>query len=112
MFRGVSVALGIGLIILWIAGLSAHATPWLAWLDGVAGLAAIVLGLTAVRMAAFGVAAWGLVALGLFVLWIIGLAAHGPLWLAWWTFAFACAFVILAASSVSGSDRRLHQRTA
>ena len=112
MFRGVSVALGFGLIILWIAALSAHAAPWLTWLDGIAGLIAIVLGISAARVAQIGVPAGGALALGLFVLWIIALSAHGPLWLAWWTFAFACAFVVLAAASTSGGERRLHQRTA
>ena len=112
MFRGVSVILGIGLIVLWIVGLSAGATLWLSWLDGIAGLVAILLGITAVSAARAGAAGWGLMALGLFVLWIIGLAAHGPLWLAWWTFAFACAFVVLAAAASSGMERRLHQRAA
>lgn len=112
MFRGVSVALGIGLIILWIAGLSAHSALWLTWLDGIAGLVAILLGVAVVgSVARAGVGGWGLLALGLFVLWIIGLAAHAPLWLAWWTFAFACAFVVLAAASTSGGERRLNQRT-
>src|SRR5690348_8906502 len=111
MFRGVSVVLGVGLIILWIVGLSAHATLWLSWLDGVAGLVAILLGIAAVPVARAGVAGWGLMAFGLFILWIVGLAAHGPGWLAWWTFAFACAFIVLAAAATSGMERRLHQRT-
>jgi hypothetical protein len=111
MFGGFSVALGVGLVIVWIAGLSAHATPWLTWLDGLAGLAAIVLGLTAARAARVGVAGWSLVAFGLFVLWIVGLSTHGALWLAWWTFAFACGFVILTASAASGTRHQLHQRT-
>ena len=114
MFRGVSVVLGIGLIILWIAGLSSHAThggAWLTWLDGVAGLVAIAIGVGVGKQARMGVPGWGLIALGLFILWIVGLAAAAPVWLAWWTFAFACAFVILAASGTSGNERLRH-RTA
>lgn len=110
MFRGVSVILGIGLIILWLAALSAHAVLWLTWLDGLAGLLAIVMGLTLVASARAGASGSGLLALGLFILWIIGLATGRSLWLAWWTFAFACAFMILAASSMS-DERRLHGRT-
>lgn len=112
MFRPISVALGIGLIILWIAALSAHAVPWLTWLDGVAGLVAIGLGLTfAAQVGRSGMAGWGLLALSLFALWIIALAAGTTLWLAWWTFAFACAFLILAASATAGPSRLHQQRT-
>jgi hypothetical protein len=113
MFRGASVVLGIGLIILWIAGLSSHAMhgAWLPWLDGVAGLVAIGIGVSIGKEMGIGVAGWGLMALGLFILWIIGLASAAPVWLAWWTFGFACAFVILAASATSGGERLRH-RTA
>jgi hypothetical protein len=111
MFGGISVALGIGLLIVWISALSAHATPWLSWFDGLIGLGAIFLGVTALRATARpGIAGWGSVALGLFILWIVGLSARSTPWLAWWTFAFACAFVVLATSSTAES-RRLHQRT-
>ena len=111
MFRAVSVALGFGLIILWIAGMSARAEPWLTWLDGFAGLVAIGLGLGFAKATRAGVAGWSLLAFALFVLWIVGLAAGGTLWLAWWTSAFAFAFLILAASAMSGRGR-LGQRTA
>jgi hypothetical protein len=111
MFRPISVALGIGLIILWIAALSGHAVGWLTWLDGLAGLVAIALGLTfTAQMARAGTAGWGLLALSLFALWIVALAAGSTIWLAWWTFAFACAFLILAASATAGQGRlHLHQ---
>lgn len=108
MFRPVSVVLGVGLIVLWIAGLSAHATGWLTWLDGLAGLLAIAIGLSfAAHLARGGMAGWGGLALGLFALWIIALSAGGTLWLAWWTFAFACGFLVLAASATAPT--RLHQ---
>lgn len=111
MFRPISVALGFGLIILWIAALTSNAVGWLTWLDGVAGLIAIAMGLGFAQIARAGVAGSGLLALGLFVLWIVGLAAGSTLWLVWWTFAFGCAFLILAASSMAG-ETRLHHRTA
>jgi hypothetical protein len=111
MFRGISVALGVGLIILWIVGMSSHAVPWLTWLDGLGGLMGIVMGISVLQVGRTGVAAWGLLALGLYVLWIVGLASGRGMWLAWWTFGFACAFLILAAASASGIER-LHHRTA
>ena len=112
MFGAVSIVLGLGLIILWIAGLSAHAVGWLTWLDGLVGLLAIVAGFGVLRLATrAGVATSGGLAFGLVILWIIGLAAGGTLWLAWWTFAFACAFLALAAASMS-TQGRLNQRAA
>jgi hypothetical protein len=110
MFRPISVALGLGLIILWIAALVGHAVGWLTWMDGLAGLVAIALGLTfTVQVGRRGTAGWGLLALSLFALWIIALAGGATIWLAWWTFAFACAFLILAASSTAGTTSHFPQ---
>jgi len=111
MFRGVSVILGIGLIILSIAAMSVHAVLWLTWLDGLAGIAAIVMGLSIAATARAGASGSGLLAFGLFILWIVGLTQGRSLWLAWWTFAFACAFMVLSGSALSG-ERRLHRRPA
>jgi hypothetical protein len=108
MFGGISVALGIGLIILWLSALSAHATPWLTWLDGLVGLTAIVMGFSALRAAPSSVGGWGAVAFGLFVLWIVGLSTRGSLWLAWWTFVFACAFAVLGTSATTERRRLRH----
>ncbi len=102
MLRGTSIALGIGLVILWLVGLSDHATLWLTWLDGLAGLAAFGVAAVAsdqatggatVTMARTAGGPLG-ISLGLYILWIIGLATHAERWLTWWTFAFACAFLI------------------
>jgi len=110
MFRPISVALGLGLIILWIAALSGHAVGWLTWMDGLAGLVAIALGLTfTAQVAGSSRTGWGLLGLSLFALWIVALAAGGTIWLAWWTFAFACAFLVLAASSTAGTTARFHR---
>ncbi len=115
MFGAISVVLGLGLVILWVAGISAHAVNWLTWLDGIVGLMAIAAGLGAMRVATrAGVATSGGLAFALFLLWIIGLAAGSTVWVVWWTFAFACGFLILAGASMSGHGRlnqRLHQRT-
>ncbi len=96
MVRGISIALGIGLIILWITGLSQHATAWLTWLDGIAGLCAFGIA-GVIRPGVAGSLAASPIALsvGLFVLWIIALAIGASGWLSWWTFVFACAFLLL-----------------
>ncbi|HLK91757.1 MAG TPA: hypothetical protein VKZ18_17835 [Polyangia bacterium] len=115
MFGAISVVLGFGLIILWVAGLSAHAVGWLTWIDGIVGLLAIAAGFGILRAATrAGVATSGGLSFALLVIWIIGLAAGSTLWMVWWTFAFACGFLILAAASMSGEGRLhrgLHQRT-
>jgi hypothetical protein len=113
MTRAWSSALGIGLLLVWIAGLSYDATPWLTWLDGVAALFS------------FGIAGYlypgsysnniptptsevlpvnaGLLpttlGAGLFVLWIVGLATQATLWLSWWTFAFSVAYLVVGLAS-------------
>ncbi len=97
MVRGISVALAIGLVILWIVGLGDHATAWLTWLDGLGALfgfalaAGIVPGVSAAAAAAGPIA----LAIGLGILWIIGLATNASMWLTWWTFAFAIAFLLV-----------------
>ena len=111
MFRAISFVLGLGLVLLWLAGLSSHASGWLTWLDGLAALIAIAGAASLVEFNRGGSAGAGGLALGLFVLWIIGLATGATLWLSWWTFAFACAFFVVAGTSIS-SHAQLHHRTA
>jgi hypothetical protein len=91
------VVLAIGLVILWIAGLNAHAAGWLTWLDGVAAVCAFLIAGSVASSLGRGSTSGFLVALavGLAILWIIGLATHAALWLTWWTFGFACAFLLL-----------------
>jgi hypothetical protein len=97
MVRGISILLAIGLFILWIVGLAEHATLWLSWLDGLGALCGLLIGASVGQGATRGVDVGAPVALaiGLGVLWIIGLATHAEVWLTWWTFGFACAFLIL-----------------
>lgn len=106
MVRASSIVLGAGLVILWAVGLGNHATAWLTWLNGLGalcafGIAAAVVPTTTVS----GTATPPIVlSIGLYVLWIIGLATHASLWLCWWTFAFACAFLLVGI--ISSFERR------
>jgi hypothetical protein len=34
-------------------------------------------------------------AVGLFALWIIGMATNGAPWQNWWTFVFACGYLLV-----------------
>ena len=112
MFRAIAFVLGLGLVLVWLAGLSSHASGWLTWLDGLAALVALAGAAALVEFNRGGTAGSGFLALGLFVLWIVGLATGATLWLSWWTFAFACAFLVLAGASMSGRSVQLRHRTA
>jgi hypothetical protein len=110
MVRGLTIAVGIGLIILWIAGLSSpNSSTWLTWLDGIMGLFAFSIagGLSQynTRMNTRGARAGGpfMLSLGLFVLWIIAVASGVIAWQTWWTFAFACAELVVAF--IGGAQR-------
>ena len=108
MARPVSLVLGIGLLVLWIVGLSSPAAPgWLTWLDGIAGIIAfVVAGMSPPASVRAVGQAGGPAALSaaLFVLWIVGLASAAVTWQVWWNFGFACAFAALALAE--GSRRR------
>ena len=99
MLRRNATLLGIGLLVLWVAGLGApEASPWLTWLDGTAALFSFLAAIYGPRQREKGTRVLGVATLAsaLFVLWIVGLAAGVPRWQAWWTFAFGCAFLALA----------------
>jgi hypothetical protein len=115
VLRGLSIALGIGLVVLFMVGLGRNATPWLTWMDGVAALGAFAIAAGALATSTSGGGA--VIGLGLLlgVLWILGLSTHAVLWLTWWTFAFSCAFLLVGlVASVSGpvSTRTTQMRPA
>jgi hypothetical protein len=95
--RGASIAMGLGLGALWLFGFSTHATLWLTWLVGLAALCALALGARPVPLRPVPAAASRPLVLsgGLFLLWMIGLGLRVEPWLAWWTFIFACGFLML-----------------
>jgi hypothetical protein len=91
-------------MVLWIAGLVTHGPHWLVWLVGIAGLIALwnAAAFRPIRRA--GVAVAALLALGLYVLWLAGLAGGRAAGLAWWTFGFGCAALLLAVAATGASE--------
>ncbi len=111
MVRGLMIALGIGLLILWIVGLQAGSAGWLLWLDFVGGVLSIIGGAALTdAVARYGRLGEPLfLSVGLFVLWIIALAVGMAAWKTWWTFAFACAYLLVALAA--GTERAPMTRT-
>ena len=98
MVRTLSVILGLGLVVLFIAGLNtAGAHGWLTWLDLVMAICSFTVAGVAAPDASKGTRSGGPVAIsiGLFALWIIALATGVVASMAWWNFAFACAFLVV-----------------
>ena len=102
--RAWSLVFAIGLVVLWIAGLSSPGTAaWLTWLDGVAAICGFIIAGTvdydSPRSARMGAPI--ALAVGLYALWIIGLATDGRSFQNWWSFGFACGFLLLGISAYS-----------
>jgi hypothetical protein len=115
MARVGSMVLGAGLVVLWIVGLNHGATLWLTWLCGVAGLTSLATA-ALIRSQSPGRAGWREMApagvgLGLLLFSIVGLALRATGWLAWWTFAFGCAYLALTGLG-SGQLQGLRRRAA
>jgi hypothetical protein len=96
MPAAISVALGLGLVIAWIAGLANHALGWLTWVSLAAALLAFGGAWAFVTGRRIGAVLAGFLGMGLLLVWLIALGARGSSWLTWWTFGFGSGFVILA----------------
>ena len=100
MIRGLSLFLGIGLVILWVCGIHQHGTVWLTWLDGLCAVGGLIIaanngeGKERLTVASYTLALAG----GLGLLWLVGLATRREAWLTWWTFAFGCAYLALGVA--------------
>jgi hypothetical protein len=103
MVRGSSIVLGAGLVILWLVGLARDATPWLTWFNLLGGLFsfAVAAAITPGR-SGYAVPAGAPMALAVFlsVLFIVAMSIGASSWMAWWTFAFACAYMILGLLAI------------
>jgi NO-binding membrane sensor protein with MHYT domain len=102
MVRKSCFILGIGLAVLWWVGLSQNHAATILWFDAVA--AVLAFGIAALLpdpeettpSRALGPAVLGL---GLAAVWIVGMAAHQPVWASWLNFAFALSFIGVATSA-------------
>lgn len=97
--RPVNLVLGVGLGVLWLAGLRAGVEGWLVWFDFAVALAAIVSALVPARAPGMIRAADSSFGAILLALWLLALAVGVTSWMAWWTFAFGVAFLIVAVGA-------------
>ncbi|HEY7954321.1 MAG TPA: hypothetical protein VII38_03475 [Polyangia bacterium] len=111
MVRSSLIIIGLFLLAVWISGLALHAAAWITWLDFVVAILALGMGAAPIREAGPLGAGGGpvLLSLGLFAMWIVALAIHIEPWIAWCTFAGACAMLIVGA--VGGSLTTHYHRT-
>ena len=100
MFRWISILLAVGLFILFVVGITQPATGWLAWLDGLGAVCALLIASNAGQAVVPSAVATPPVVLAicLGILWIAGIGTHAAAWQSWWTFGIACAFLILGTA--------------
>lgn len=91
MLRAGTLALGSGLLLLWLIGMFDDAAPWLYWADGCLGALSIaVAGLVLGRRGVLSdLLSLGGLAVALLLCSIPGLLAPSMDWLSGWTFVFA-----------------------
>ena len=96
--------LGSGLAVIWMFAIGYHATSWLSWT--VLGCAFVALaGLGPATMAEMpGVGTWPLVGVVLISAWLFAMAGGATRWLAWLSFGFGTAFVILSVAFTAASS--------
>jgi hypothetical protein len=114
---GLAALLGSGLAIVWMFAIGYHAAGWLSWTVLGCGVIALA-GLGPAAMVEMpGVGTWPLVGVVLLAAWLFALAVGATPWLAWLSFAFGLAFVILSVAFTAASSnlamvhhrRHLHQ---
>jgi hypothetical protein len=106
--------LGIGMVVLWIAGLSSPVeSRWMTWLDLVAAALTFVGVAFTTPATARNTRVSGTIALasGLFGLWVNGLIHHAVPWLTWWNFLFACAYLVVGIAASRGDVSASGERT-
>ena len=113
---GVAALLGSGLAVLWMFAIGYGATSWLTWTV----LACAAVALAGIGPAStpelLGIGTWPVAGVVLISAWLFAMASGATRWLAWLSFGFGLAFVILsvaftAASSTLGLlPHHLHRR--
>jgi hypothetical protein len=97
--RPVNLVLGLGLGVVWMAGLRAGVEGWIVWLDFAVALAALAVALIPSRAPGVIRAADTSFGVVLLALWLLALAVGVVSWMAWWTFAFGVAFLFGAVGA-------------
>jgi hypothetical protein len=94
--RGLAALLGSGLATVWMFAVGYGHSGWLSW----AMLACAAIAFAGIGPAATeemsGISTWPFVGVVLLATWLFALAVGATSWLAWSSFAFGCAFVILS----------------
>jgi len=110
MLRNGDALFGVGLALLWIAGLATGAAQWLTWLEFVAAICAFYLAAYGQNRAGGSLGTLAL-AIVLFVAAIIGATGRAEAWLSWSTFGLACLFgLVSAVGAVVRTDSKLPPR--
>jgi hypothetical protein len=105
--RGGLIVLGLALGVLFIAGLYSHADAWLVWLNFGVAVLSLLMGIVPTEVPSALKASPIALGIALLCLWIIALAVGTQAYMAWWTFAFGVAYVLLGvAGSTTATDRR------
>jgi hypothetical protein len=109
--RGVAALLGSGLAVVWMFAVGYGHSGWLSWTVLAAAFVALA-GLGPATMDTLaGVATWPFVGVVLISAWLFALAVGATPWLAWLSFLFGCAFVILSvAFTMASSHHALFDR--
>ncbi len=112
MIKGFCIVLGVGLTLLWLAGLNMPgAVTWVAWADLVAGIvsfgtAVMIPSSERDRKHLAQVGGPILLSVALFIVWIFGVAMVGSNSLLWWNFGFAAVFLALGIAGSVGVTPR------
>ena len=108
----VSTSIGFLLIALWSVALVSHAGGWLAWVDGGAGIVAVVAAFGFVRGRQSARRLMGMSGLGIFIASSLATALEAPRWLHWTSFALAGSSLLVALVGRSPSPERVRRPPA
>lgn len=100
MLRNGDAIFGVGLTLLWIAGLATGSTQWLTWFDFVAAICAFYLAAYGQNRAG-GPAGTIALAIALLTVGIIGGVGHAAAWLSWATFGLGCLLGLVGILAVN-----------
>jgi hypothetical protein len=107
-----STLTGFLLIAVWSVALVSHAGGWLAWVDGGAGIVAVVAAFGFVRGRQRARRLMGMSGFAILVGSFLAVALGAPRWLHWTSFALACSSLLVALPGRSSSAERVRRPPA